>query len=240
VLHFVAMLVCMILSHEVLRCANDDILQSCNSYCTNCLSLVLPAVSSQWGVFNGEVVTKWLKDGRRMLLIQDFSFIDSSGLTWLAPKGTVVDGASIPKPFWSVMGGPFEGQYRNARVIHDHYCETWKTHGRSWQSVHKVFYYAMLAAGVPESKAIAMYIAVRQFGPRWRQPGEVLGWSGGTVSMLSKAAIEEVRMREANNITKPEVERIERLGIELASKGTHPSPEVIDRAFYVSVGLLRE
>lgn len=180
-------------------------------------------------------MTKWLKDGRRMLLIQDFSFIDSSGLTWLAPKGTVVDGASIPKPFWSVMGGPFEGQYRNASVIHDHYCETWKTHGRSWKSVHKVFYYAMLAGGVPKSKAIAMYIAVRQYGPRWRQPGEVLG-GGWNSSMLSEdkieAAIEEVRIRKANNITKPEIERIERLGIELASKGAPPSPEVIDRAFY--------
>ena len=170
-----------------------------------------------------------------MLLMQDFSFIDSSGMTWLAPKGIVVDGASIPRPFWSIIGGPFEGQYRNATVIHDHYCETWKTHGRSWQSVHRVFYYAMLAAGVPESKAIAMYIAVRQFGPRWRRPGEVLGggWSYNTTSSLySEAAMEEMRMREANNIAMPEVERIERLGIELASKGAPPSPEAIDRTFY--------
>jgi hypothetical protein len=188
-------------------------------------TLCFPAFSSQWGVFKGEIVTQWLRDGRRMLLRDDFSFIDSSGVTWLAPKGAIVDGASIPKPFWSIIGGPFEGQYRNASVIHDYYCESWKKHGRSWMSVHKAFYHAMLASGVPEAKAITMYIAVRQFGPRWIQPGEVIGGSVGAGWSGQSQQYYEPSM----DVPSSEVEKIERIGIELAQLGTPPSTEVIDR-----------
>src|SRR5712692_9140850 len=31
--------------------------------------------------------------------------------------------ASIPRAFWSVIGGPLEGQYRNASVFHDVACD---------------------------------------------------------------------------------------------------------------------
>lgn len=183
------------------------------------------AISSQWGVFKGEIVTQWLGDGRRMMLRDDFSFIDSSGVTWIAPKGAIVDGASIPKPFWSLIGGPFEGQYRNASVIHDYYCETWKKHGRSWMSVHKAFYHAMLASGVPEAKAIAMYIAVRQFGPRWSQPGVLAG--GGVGSYWSGQSQEYYG--SSTDVPSSEVERIKGIGTELAQLSTTPSTEVIDR-----------
>jgi hypothetical protein len=32
-------------------------------------------------------------------------------LPWVAPANAVVDGASIPKFAWSIIGEPFEGQY---------------------------------------------------------------------------------------------------------------------------------
>ena len=43
--------------------------------------------------------------------------------TWTAPKGAKVDGASIPQLFWTPIGGPFEGKYRYASVIHDTECD---------------------------------------------------------------------------------------------------------------------
>ena len=80
------------------------------------------------------------------------------------PAGVLVDGASIPSVFWSIIGAPFTGKYREASVIHDHYCETKSRH---WKAVHRVFLDGMLASGVNDYQAKLMYLAVYRFGPRW-------------------------------------------------------------------------
>jgi hypothetical protein len=120
--------------------------------------------STNNGKFVGHVVAQWLDDGRKMKLVEPFGYIDPSGLSWDAPIGSVVDGASIPQVAWSLIGGPFEGKYRNASVIHDVACEEKL---RPWPDVHRNFYYGMLASGVDEKLAKVMYGAVYQYGPRW-------------------------------------------------------------------------
>jgi hypothetical protein len=119
------------------------------------------------GKFVGRVVTKWESDGRNMTVMEPFQFIDAHARKWSVPRGTSVDGASIPQVFWSLIGGPFEGKYRNASVIHDYYCQI---RNRRWQDVHAAFYEAMLASGVEQGKALVMYKAVENFGPRWSEP----------------------------------------------------------------------
>jgi hypothetical protein len=69
---------------------------------------------------------------------------------------------------WSLTGSPFSGKYRKAAVIHDYYCEE---RVRSWEATHKMFWEAMLAAGVGEKKAEIMYSAVYLHGPRWQEDG---------------------------------------------------------------------
>src|SRR5690242_3570669 len=71
------------------------------------------------GAYQGRVITEWLPDNRKMRLIEPFEYIGPDGRRWPVPAGTVVDGASIPQAFWSIIGGPFEGAYRPASVIHD-------------------------------------------------------------------------------------------------------------------------
>lgn len=115
-------------------------------------------------LFVGSPVTKWLSDGRTMELMEDFIFIDSDGLEWIAPKGSLVDGASIPRFFWRVVGSPFVGKYRNASVIHDVYC---KTRSRSSKRTHKVFNEMMGVSGVGKYKAKKMYQAVQLGGGSW-------------------------------------------------------------------------
>ncbi|WP_339073899.1 DUF1353 domain-containing protein [Teredinibacter turnerae] len=95
----------------------------------------------------------------------DFRFEDPNGLLWLTPGGTSVDGASIPQFFWSLIGGPFEGPYINASVIHDYYC---RTKERTAHDTHRNFYYGMRASNVPEWKADLMHWAVSTFGPSWK------------------------------------------------------------------------
>jgi hypothetical protein len=102
--------------------------------------------------------------GLRFTLEAPFGYIDPSGAMWQAEKGLVTDGASIPWPLWSIIGGPFEGEYRRAAVIHDFYCDR---KYRAWQRTHRVFYDAMITGGVGPIKAKIMYYAVWRFGPRW-------------------------------------------------------------------------
>jgi hypothetical protein len=116
------------------------------------------------GEFIGRVVGEWLDDGRDMELKEDFVYIDPTGAPWLAPTGSIVNGASIPQVLWSLIGGPFEGRYRNASVIHDVACEA---KNRPWQDVHRAFYFACLCGGVPQQRAAELYAAVLQGGPQW-------------------------------------------------------------------------
>ena len=117
-----------------------------------------------YGLYIGEVITKWNADGRTMTLTAPFAYLDPTGHKWEAPAGSVVDGASIPRIAWSIIGGPFEGKYRDSSVIHDVSCES---KNRPWELVHMAFYTGMLASGVDLTTAKTMYAAVYHFGPRW-------------------------------------------------------------------------
>jgi hypothetical protein len=114
--------------------------------------------------YSGHVVAEWANDGRSMTLEKPLSFQDSHCITWSAPKGATVDGASIPSFLWSIVGGPFEGRYRDGSVIHDWYCDRRTV---PWKAVHRMFYDAMIASGVGETRAKIMYAAVYYGGPRW-------------------------------------------------------------------------
>jgi hypothetical protein len=111
--------------------------------------------------FVGEVFAKWLEDSRKMQLLKKLIFIDNKGVEWLAPKKSIVDGASIPRFLWVFVGSPYSGKYRRASVIHDVYY-TNKSVPR--KQVDKMFYEAMRVDGVDYFKAKYMYFGVRVGG----------------------------------------------------------------------------
>ena len=121
-------------------------------------------MAEYFGRYEGPVKAEFLDDGRKMRLLAAFIYIDPEEVKWEAPAGSVIDGASIPRIAWSIIGGPFEGKYRDASVIHDVACDQ---KVRSWESVHKAFYNSMRTSGVGIIKAKVMYGAVYHFGPRW-------------------------------------------------------------------------
>src|SRR5262245_29807835 len=65
---------------------------------------------SPFGQFIGNVDTRWTTD-RDMELLSDFAYVDPSGRRWDAPKGSRIDGASIPQALWTIVGSPFTGAY---------------------------------------------------------------------------------------------------------------------------------
>lgn len=114
--------------------------------------------------FNGQVMSTWGDDGRHMIIDRLLTFTDKNGKVWSAPRGSVVDGASIPRPVWHLIGSPFCGRYRRASVIHDVYY-TMRTELRA--DVNKVFLEMMAYDNVPIIKRRLMYWAVELFSERW-------------------------------------------------------------------------
>lgn len=118
----------------------------------------------RFGSYRGRLLTEFLEDGRLMELVEPYTFIDRKRNEWPVPARTRTDGASIPRPLWSIIGGPFEGKYRVPAIIHDYYCSV---RTRAWQATHVMFYEAMRASGVGELHAKMMYAGVYFGGPRW-------------------------------------------------------------------------
>ena len=146
----------------------------------------------RYGVFS----TYYLKveplndNTNRVRLLEDLVFIDTKGKKWTAPKGHVVDGATIPKVFQSMIGTPYGGEYVLASVIHDVAYDEKK---ESWEEVHRAFYDAMLASGVEANKASLMYIAVYEGSERWgKNKNEHLSQE----KILNLFGIDEVAQKE--------------------------------------------
>ena len=121
--------------------------------------------SHKWGYYSGFPETRWDPDGRSMTLLNELRYTDPKGNVWIAPAGSKVDGASIPKSLWSIMGGPFEGRYRNASVLHD---VAYDQRDRPWQECDLMFYSAMRCSGVSTVEAGTIYYALYKFGRHWQ------------------------------------------------------------------------
>src|SRR5437762_3769992 len=175
-----------------------------------------PSVESRWGYFDGEPVTKWNPDGRTMTLLTELRYIDPQGDIWAAPSGSAVDGASIPRYLWSIMGGTFEGKYRNASVLHD---VAYGEHKRPWQDCDRMFYYAMRCSGVGATEAKTMYYALYKLGHHWKFPikrAKPVKYEGALVARVEEipraVPVNPAQISEARNWisnTDPSLEQIE-------------------------------
>ena len=108
---------------------------------------------------------------------RSIEFVDARPVKWVAPSGTLTDGASIPKMFFKVIGTPRSKEFINAATLHDAYCGVGngslpQYHSDRWQNVHRMFYDALRVDGTPSKKAKIMYAAVYLAGPRWTMPGD--------------------------------------------------------------------
>jgi Protein of unknown function (DUF1353) len=79
------------------------------------------------GKVSSDPDTVWLieegTDDRKMSLLREFSFKDPAAKVWLARAGSEVDGASIPRALWTIVGSPYAGDYRRALIVHDTACD---------------------------------------------------------------------------------------------------------------------
>lgn len=135
-----------------------------------CLMTSMPAAAKpQSGVakphFSGTVSFQFVGP-QQVKVLNDFYYVDAKGETWSVPKDSVSDGASIPRIFWTTFGPPFSGEWMNAALIHDIYCDVPR---RSRRDVNRVFHEALLTSGVDKVRARLMYLAVEVGAPRWNE-----------------------------------------------------------------------
>ena len=75
-------------------------------------------------------------------------------------KNFIYDGASIPKIFWSIIGGAFHPDFQKAALLHDYMYR--ESLGKDKADFY--FYEILRHCGVSKIKAKLMYLAVHWFG----------------------------------------------------------------------------
>jgi hypothetical protein len=96
-----------------------------------------------------------------MTVIADFHYVDPDGKLWAAPAGTVVDGASIPRILWAIVGSPYTGDYRRASIVHDKATEDPALPAKKRKAADRMYYHACLFGGCRKWEAIVQYLGVR-------------------------------------------------------------------------------
>jgi hypothetical protein len=130
------------------------------------------------GTFTGDPEAVWLTERRApdrgMRLLAPFSFRDPAGKAWAVPVNHVVNGASIPRALWTLVGSPYTGDYRRASIVHDKACDDARGNSRARRAADRMFYHACRAGGCSVAGATLLYIGVRIGAlapsvPAWRQ-----------------------------------------------------------------------
>jgi hypothetical protein len=93
-----------------------------------------------------------------MKVIDDFWYRDPNGKTWPAPVGSVINGASIPRPLWSLVGSPYTDDYRLASIVHDVACGNPSIERKE---ADVMFFHACRAGGCSPLQARWLYAGVR-------------------------------------------------------------------------------
>lgn len=105
-------------------------------------------------------------DDSRMRLASELSLpiTDLAAVTHSVriPAGYTFDGASIPRPLWSLIGAPFSPDLILAACVHDWYCD----HARCYHERligDAVFFKLLADSGVPYWRRAVLYSAVRAY-----------------------------------------------------------------------------
>lgn len=79
----------------------------------------------------------------------------------VVPEGFVINGASIPRFLWSIIGSPWSGRYAKGSGIHDwvYYDQTFTR-----KECDEIFLEIMVLDKVPAWKRFVIFRALRIFG----------------------------------------------------------------------------
>ena len=113
--------------------------------------------------FSGLPITRWEEGSRIMTLIEELSYTDRNNTEWKVKKGAELNGATIPRALWSVIGSPYVGRYRRASIVHDYFVGEGSNPDVSYserRKADKMFFRACRADGCSLKFATLLYIGV--------------------------------------------------------------------------------
>jgi hypothetical protein len=96
-------------------------------------------------------------------LQDDLGWLEHGDERWL-PAGFAWNGASIPRPLWTIMGHPLQNRALRASAFHD---DGWRQRVEPASVVHRRFYEGLRADGEPWLKATLFWRAVQLAEPSW-------------------------------------------------------------------------
>lgn len=128
--------------------------------------------------FEDALDVRALDDGRNWLVLEDF-YYDTDVSCGSTPSsvthrlkvqaGFITDFASIPRPLWGLVGGPADGKYRKAAVLHDWLYRT--PHIATRSQADQVLLEAMRVSGCSWFQRTVIYSGVRIGGGSSYQGG---------------------------------------------------------------------
>lgn len=187
------------------------------------------ALAADKGRFRGKVILEWVDDSpfiATMRLVEEFSFQQANGTSWVVPAGTDLDGRFAPPLFRRLMGHPFEGGFRKTSIVYDYVV---KDMTQPWPEAQRMFYEASVAEGVLPIEAKVMYMLMNAGGTRWaeRNSNHCFGTCHASYPELSWRPLVDdeqvVTLVSWVRQTNPSIEQIERRVDETL---LHPGPHI--------------
>lgn len=167
------------------------------------------------GTFEGRVVLERLDAPffPTMRLKEELLFRQTGGGTWVVPANAIVDGRSMPKLFFSLIGHPFESGFLKTAITYDYAV---KAKVRRWTDAQRMFVEGVVVEGVATIEAKAMYMLLHATGSRW-----AVRWTSGCYGRCH-AADSELEWR-------PRVDDEQVIALVRWVRQEDPSLEDIDR-----------
>ena len=126
-------------------------------------------LAAEKGRFHGRVILEWVDDSpfiATMRLVEEFSFKQADGKSWVVPALATVDGRFAPPLFTHLMGHPFEGGFRKTAIVFDYVV---KDMTQPWPEAQRMFFEASVVEGVLPIEAKVMFMLMNAGGNRWAE-----------------------------------------------------------------------
>jgi len=176
---------------------------------------------SAHGEFSAEEPqTEWCAEkgsDRNMTLVRAFFFLDPRKKRWEVPAGYKIDGASIPRALWTLVGSPYTGDYRRASIPHDKACRDAQGDKRARKAADRMFYHACRAGGCTVSEAVLLYLGVR-LGSIMPNVMSMNGIAEDNVGARLQLTAEEERLQA----------EYRQIGARLRKRHTEDDPEILE------------
>lgn len=175
------------------------------------------------GRFSGDPETVWITENgtadRKMRILRDFFYEDPSSKKWAAAAGSEVDGASIPRALWTIVGSPYTGDYRRASIVHDIACDETDGDDKKRRAAERMFFHACRAGGCSTWQSILLYLGVRIGAVASMVPSWEAAMAVETVGPRIRRTVDELRLEHD----------FQAIADHVLETGETDDPEVLER-----------